>query len=257
MIEDREARGAPHWEVKADVSQIPLEQPSEFLACGQHVTCATVYANVSRMTGAFDPATDPSVVRVDLVANLANFRRPVASAFLLPGFQGPCINVTGLAAESFHVEVSGTQPRQRLRLAMTTRACCASFSVNVPGDLLEFPTTVPVEKTFHLNRQRAPFPWGGTVGQVWTYASSDSSGAQMNLPGDATVNGFGNGLRLTQLLFNGANAAANVTIVSTRGFPRTFFSGPLNNADIRFPGTFEIQSVSWASLRALALIGVR
>lgn len=239
-VHGRSARGEPTWEVKKRVTNIPATHAQEYLACGQHVTCATVYASATspRVSGQASP-----IVRVNLEAELANIQRPIASAFVPAGYSGPVIVVTGLAAASFHVTCQSDDPRAELALALTTRDCCAAFSVFVPPELLP-PNGDP----------DPPCPWAGLVGQYWHYSSSAANQA---VPLVLTPS-LGLGLRVVHMSCTGQgnNAVLNLHTPSAAVLTYHVPNTPAR-LESQLGGNLEIVALSWANMRTLLVEGVR
>lgn len=247
---DREAPGTPEWEIAQEVTNLG-RSPSEALAAGKHVSCCTVYASVSPGPG----NSGVSIVRVDLEANVGNIRRHVASAFLLPGFEGPCITVTGMAATSFHAMTSGSVPRQKLRVAMSTRACCGGFAVHVPAELLDFPDPQTPDPTIErdLNLARPPYPWGSTFGQYWQFSTAQNT---QNTP--FVLGGLGSGLRLSHLHATAMGNNALVRLDNARGGSRIYsIPSTATSLDAYAHGAQQIVSLTWTGIRTLLIEGYR
>ncbi len=111
-------------------------QPNEVLSimfadpdAGCPSSLATVYASVFGRQ-AF------AAVRLNLIACARGHRGVIASAFVTPGWNGPCIIATGVCCESWHVEAQGAEDAE-LTATLVARQCCSSFSVWVPPDLLQ------------------------------------------------------------------------------------------------------------------------
>lgn len=112
------------------------------------------------------------VVRANLWAQLYGVRQLVASAFMVNGFRGLAIDVTGLPCDSWHVTFLASSPRINVKGGLIASCGCSAFSVNVPPSLLcPLPATDPDNPTPLSMLVKNPMPFGGKRGLLNIYSS--------------------------------------------------------------------------------------
>jgi hypothetical protein len=183
-----------------------------------------------------------SVMRFNLFADLGGTRQHVASALAPEGTTGELIVVSGHMADSWHVTVQSTTPRQDCKIGLVGRECCAMPSVQVRADLLAlaFSTEGGPELLALL---WAPFvPWGGENGAARALSVAGSG----SLP-------FPKGARLTHWMAQGValpGPAGSVSVKTTPAGP-ALATGVGNGAPARevFPdGNTPVSSIDFANL---------
>lgn len=214
---------------------LPLEFPGdEKLAVDSPASCCTVYVAVNRT-----PGLEAAIVRVNLIADLFGTRELVASAFLPQGFRGPCIVVTGMQVDGWHVQFQATSSRVVLKAGIQAMRGCAGFAIAVPPTLLcPDPALTPLALL-----DPNPMPWTPTNG-LWGLHTDDDEGVDAELVAGERV------LGLTMLADPGADGQIEIDLC---GGPRDTIIVPAGSSyelepggNLEGPGTITFANfLSW------------
>lgn len=159
-----------------------------------------------------------SFVRFNLFADLSGTREHVASAICPAGTTGEIMAVSGHVADTWHVTVQATSPRQSMKVGLSARPCCAPPKVQVRADLLTLAFAV-AEAGLPAELQWFPMvPWGGDFGVPQTYTVTGSG--TLVLPA---------GARLTHWLALGTGGPPNTVRFDNQA------AGPLINVGNALP----------------------
>jgi len=252
---DEQPDAAP---VKAERDQIvglPLVTPDEVLTIDGDFNSATVYAAIDAQT--------PGVVRVELHAELLGVRRLIASAFVVAGFTGPAISVTGIAVDGWHVMAVASSGAVRLKVGIAARRCCSGFAVFVPPELLTLPigaigddneVIAALNGVASLEGNRPViFPWGGRQGQYHLFTSNADTSSIDFLPGS----------RVLHVRARSENGMIGLITFTDNGFNAIPAVLPMGSNSAAFglelhpEGALTIRRAAWNNLRNLSIETVR
>ena len=207
---------------------------------------ATVYVSVDN-SGGTGPAA--GIIRVVLQAEVLGQRQTIASAFVVPGFHGAVINVSGINVDGWHVVMQSTNPLLVCKAAIAAKHCCAGFEVFVPPELLQIPLDQgAVELQLLALFNPAPTPFGREQGQY--FVSSDNSGA-------AGTFTFLPGSRMTHMLVRAGGMDASVDLNSPQGLTQTVEIDGGDDIDIFPNGNLPIESVDYTAVDQIIVEVVR
>jgi len=207
---------------------------------------ATVYVSVDN-TGQTGPAL--GIIRVVLQAELLGQRQTIASAFVVPGFHGIAINVSGLNVDGWHVVMQSTNSLLRCKAALAGKHCCAGFELFVPPELTDVPVdqgAVELELLALFNPP--PTPFGRQNGQY--FVVSDNGGA-------AAAFDFLPGSRITHLLVRAGGMDATVDMIEPRGQSQVLEIDAGDDIDIFPNGNLPIARVEYSAVDQIVVETVR
>src|SRR5262245_33717880 len=178
-----------------------------------------------------------SFVRFNLFADVSGTREHVASAICPSGTVGELISVSGHAADTWHVTVQATSPRQDMKVSLIGNQCCAQPKVEVRADLLTL-AFAPVEAGVPAELQWFPMvPWGGAFGAAQAF----------------TVTGTGvlampKGARLTHWLAEGTGGPPNTVRFDNQAAGQLLNVGNAAPAREGFPAAQYVTSIAFQNL---------
>lgn len=155
----------------------------------------TVYASIPSLGH-----VTSSFVRVNLFSDLSGTRQHLASAICPAGTSGAVISATGHCADSYHVTLQATNPKQcDIKLGLAVLGCCAEPKVRVRPDLLSL-VFAAAELGLGPLQWTPMVPWGGEFGAPKVYTVDGTSSLA-----------FPDGARLTHWQALGTGAGGTVT----------------------------------------------
>jgi hypothetical protein len=184
-----------------------------------------------------------SFVRVNLFGDVGGTRQHLASAICPAGTSGEVIAVSGHVADSYHVTLQATNPRQSgIKLGLVAMGCCASPKVRVRPDLLSL-AFAPPEVGLGGLEWYPVVPWGGEFGAPNAYTAVGSGSILM--PAGARLTHWlaqGTGLGGT-VEFDGLASGPILTLLAAaparEGFPAAQYVSQIVYTNLLF-GLFEI-----------------
>lgn len=206
---------------------------------------ATVYVSVDN-AGGTGPAA--GIIRVVLQAELLGQRQTIASAFVVPGFRGAVINVSGINVDGWHVVMQATNSQLVCKAAIAAKHCCAGFEVFVPPELLQIPVdqgAVELELLALFNPP--PVPFGREQGQYFVSSDNGGAGSFAFLPGS----------RMTHLLVRAGGMDASIDLNMPQGQVQTLEIDGGDDVDIFPNGNLPIESVDYTTVDQIIVEVVR
>lgn len=145
-----------------------------------------------------------SFVRFNLFADAGNTLQHIASAIAPAGTSGELIVVSGHVADSYHLFVQATNPRQDLKANLLAKSCCASSRVRVRADMLALAYADPEVSGIGALAWFPMVPWGVEFGAAQAFTVTGSG--TLVLPA---------GARLTHWLAEGTGGGGTVQFNTT------------------------------------------